>query len=423
MFDNILYQQSITQALSDAIHKQEVPQALLFAGPAYSGKLSTALEFARVISCKNPQAPWNCSCTSCAQQRYLLSPYVVMLGKRYHLREIRASAASLLEEDKDGTRFLFVRSLKKLIRRFDSFLWQGDSKYSQVLKPLEQLDELMEPYNPGGKPFDADKARGDFEKILKTCLTLQNLLPRDGLNINMVRQVSWWAHTADTQYPKIVIIENAEALNETCRNSLLKILEEPPPRVYFILLAEQKQSIMPTILSRLRVLNFSIRSSEQEKELIKRVFRQKETDFTGLKDFFTQHSAWAEQGGLDLALKIQDTLLREAGLAFMAKGEKIQDLSHLIDQLPADRQDQIDIFKNLLENLSGLLRPSPVLEQNIAKRELPDIAVFDSLQRLYRTSKEGILDMIHYNISGASCLERVYSHAGDGPCAVLYKEL
>lgn len=47
-----------------------------------------------------------------------------------------------------------------------------------------------------------------------------------------------------------VIFEHADQLPPACANSLLKMLEEPPYGYQFILLAQQKDLILPTIISR-----------------------------------------------------------------------------------------------------------------------------------------------------------------------------
>lgn len=49
---------------------------------------------------------------------------------------------------------------------------------------------------------------------------------------------------------KIFIIKNAYLMNETAQNSLLKVIEEPPEYAVFILLCENRNKILPTILSR-----------------------------------------------------------------------------------------------------------------------------------------------------------------------------
>ena len=56
---------------------------------------------------------------------------------------------------------------------------------------------------------------------------------------------------------KVYIIWGPELLNERAGNKLLKILEEPPSRTYFILVSEKINQILPTIISRSIILNLS----------------------------------------------------------------------------------------------------------------------------------------------------------------------
>ena len=53
---------------------------------------------------------------------------------------------------------------------------------------------------------------------------------------------------------RVYIIEQAETLNESAANSLLKVLEEPPPYALFILLATHPARVLPTIVSRSQVI-------------------------------------------------------------------------------------------------------------------------------------------------------------------------
>jgi len=52
------------------------------------------------------------------------------------------------------------------------------------------------------------------------------------------------------------VIEHADYLNMSCSNSLLKSLEEPPQGYHFILLATQREALLPTIISRCVVHSF-----------------------------------------------------------------------------------------------------------------------------------------------------------------------
>jgi DNA polymerase-3 subunit delta' len=53
---------------------------------------------------------------------------------------------------------------------------------------------------------------------------------------------------------RVVVVEPAEAMNHAAQNALLKILEEPPATVYFILVSYRWRRLLPTIRSRCRSL-------------------------------------------------------------------------------------------------------------------------------------------------------------------------
>lgn len=53
---------------------------------------------------------------------------------------------------------------------------------------------------------------------------------------------------------RVVVIEPAEAMNQAAQNALLKILEEPPSSVYFVLVSSRWRRLLPTIRSRCRSL-------------------------------------------------------------------------------------------------------------------------------------------------------------------------
>jgi len=61
----------------------------------------------------------------------------------------------------------------------------------------------------------------------------------------------------------IIIIHNADQMTIEANNSLLKILEEPPPETVFLLTTDYLQYIIPTIKSRCHLINFPIISKEE----------------------------------------------------------------------------------------------------------------------------------------------------------------
>lgn len=61
---------------------------------------------------------------------------------------------------------------------------------------------------------------------------------------------------------RVAIIEAAHTLNPEAGNTLLKVLEEPPEKTLFILLARQASELLPTIVSRCRHIRFNPISAE-----------------------------------------------------------------------------------------------------------------------------------------------------------------
>lgn len=55
---------------------------------------------------------------------------------------------------------------------------------------------------------------------------------------------------------KVILIPQAERMNAAAQNCLLKTLEEPPERTVFFLITDQPAALLPTIVSRCRVVRF-----------------------------------------------------------------------------------------------------------------------------------------------------------------------
>lgn len=54
---------------------------------------------------------------------------------------------------------------------------------------------------------------------------------------------------------KVYILEDSQAMQDSSENALLKILEEPPAGVYFLLTCDNQAAMLPTVLSRAVVLS------------------------------------------------------------------------------------------------------------------------------------------------------------------------
>lgn len=69
----------------------------------------------------------------------------------------------------------------------------------------------------------------------------------------------------------IFIIEPAEALNSSCQNALLKILEEPPEYVQFILIAKEVSRLLPTVRSRCQEISLKELTFEETYNIAKKL--------------------------------------------------------------------------------------------------------------------------------------------------------
>lgn len=74
------------------------------------------------------------------------------------------------------------------------------------------------------------------------------------IKIEQAREILEFLNLQSISRHRIVVIEEAESLNPAAANSLLKILEEPPPKTIFFLIAPSPKHVLPTLRSRSMIL-------------------------------------------------------------------------------------------------------------------------------------------------------------------------
>lgn len=79
----------------------------------------------------------------------------------------------------------------------------------------------------------------------------------DTISIDDVRAVQERLHEVVSGRYRCCLIRSVERMQDEAVNALLKILEEPPAGVVFILTTSSVGSVLPTLLSRARVVRFS----------------------------------------------------------------------------------------------------------------------------------------------------------------------
>jgi DNA polymerase-3 subunit gamma/tau len=273
VFENIIAQAAADQLKTDISERRLAP-SMLFFGPAASGKGSAAIELARTLSCQTGMAAWNCTCPDCARHRSLVHPDLVILGPRPFAAEIAASRTAFLRDTSSAAgRSLFIRSLRKLLARFSPAIWEYESKSGRI-NPLSLLQSLEEELDElESQSLDSTALEKLTESLLKDACKLDDECVSETIPIAQIRKAAWWSRLSPSGKRKTLIIENADHMKDEARNSLLKLLEEPPETITIVLSAIRRESLLQTILSRLRPYRFLARSAAEEKEIIRRIFR------------------------------------------------------------------------------------------------------------------------------------------------------
>jgi DNA polymerase-3 subunit delta' len=91
----------------------------------------------------------------------------------------------------------------------------------------------------------------------------------EGLDIEQARQLQARLSLTPIGRHKVVIVANAERMKPAAGNALLKTLEEPPAHSVLFLTSVNFHSLLPTVASRVRRINFGAAADEEVKRSIK----------------------------------------------------------------------------------------------------------------------------------------------------------
>ena len=93
------------------------------------------------------------------------------------------------------------------------------------------------------------------KKITDNFLEINNIISLDGsdkkINIDLIRNLRLdLSKSSFSSQDRYIIINNIELLNHNCLNALLKIVEEPTKKNYFIFIHNRNKELLKTIRSR-----------------------------------------------------------------------------------------------------------------------------------------------------------------------------
>lgn len=193
-------QERISRQLLTLIKHQRVGNAYILSGPLGSGTMSLALNFAAALNCKHP-GPDHSPCGTCD------------------------SCVKIKRNSHPNIHFIFPSPAGKNPKDDDPFAALSEQEFGMVQDAMERLSE--DPY------------QGIEVESATTIL------------ISMIRKLRKdLMFSAGEEGWQVVILYRGEMLNDSSSNALLKILEEPPGKTVFLILADKYNTLLPTIRSR-----------------------------------------------------------------------------------------------------------------------------------------------------------------------------
>jgi len=220
-FSQIPGQKETIGKLLRSVHEERVSHAQLFSGPEGCGSMALALAYARFISCENRSENDSCGiCKSCVKYEKIIHPDLHFV-------------------------FPVIKGKKATDPVSDNYIeeWREFVKKSPFITLNNWLDSI-EVGNAQGMIFASEASE-------------------------IIKKLSLKTFESDF---KIMIIWLPEKMHQATANKLLKMIEEPPEKTLFLLVSEEPDKVIPTILSRCQIVKIpKFRSIDIEEYLIQKI--------------------------------------------------------------------------------------------------------------------------------------------------------
>ncbi len=212
LFKNIIGHTEIKLRLIQSVNDNRISHAQLFLSKEGVGGIGLAIAYCQYISCNNKQANDSCGeCASCLKFNKLIHPDL----------HFAFPVNTTSKITKDPISALFLNDWRNIISQnpyLDLFTWLEfigiENKQGAI--GVNESTEIIKKLNL--KPYESNY--------------------------------------------KFMIIWMAEKMNNQAANKLLKLLEEPPDKTLFILVCEQQEQLLSTIISRTQLIKISTISDD-----------------------------------------------------------------------------------------------------------------------------------------------------------------
>ena len=213
LFKEVLGQEKLKELLLHSVREGRMPHAQLFLGPKGSANLALALAFAQYVGCLNKQQDDACgTCPSCMKHMKFVHPDLHFVFPVATTTKVKAKPIS-----------------KNFLPEWRSL-----------------LDE-----NPYFSLFDWLKHIGVENKQGR--ISVEE-------SAHILKDLSLKPYESET---RVMLIWMPEKMNIQAANKLLKIVEEPPQKTLFLLVAESTENMLATVLSRTQLLKVPRYSDEE----------------------------------------------------------------------------------------------------------------------------------------------------------------
>ena len=199
-FKDIAGHNKIKESLLNTIKQRRMSHAWMFTGPEGNGKLAMAIAYAQYLSCENKSENDSCGeCSSCKKYEKLIHPdlhfvFPVVRNKKF---------TKPVSDDFISVWRKFV--LKSAYHGFEEWLQKLEVENQQAGIFTQESEAIIKKLN--FKPYESEY--------------------------------------------KVMIIWLPEKMNVTASNKLLKMIEEPPPKTLFLLIADDTEKIIKKEQTRL----------------------------------------------------------------------------------------------------------------------------------------------------------------------------
>ncbi|MFD0766430.1 ATP-binding protein [Mucilaginibacter lutimaris] len=344
-FKDIIGQEAIKQRLIKSVNENRVSHAQLFLGPEGAGGLALAVAYAQYLSCEDKQPIDSCGeCSSCRKYQKLMHPDL-HFSYPFFAKHKDDTALTFIEQWRDAFTAQPYLSLD---------IWRGylEAENKQANINIAECHQIIKKLS--FKPFES------AYKIL--ILWLPEYLDKEG-------------------------------------NALLKMIEEPQPNTLFILVAQNQDQILNTILSRTQLIKIPCLDYEDIKSELMTRHHQTETAASQI--------AYLSNGNMTEALAMlqhdtksyHELFVQWLRLCF---GNKVPDILSFVDQMAKmGRENQ----KNFLRYGTSFIRECTLLRagaQRIVKLPEQEMETAKKMSAVINNAQSQAiiteLEKAHYHI-------------------------